>query len=364
MYWSSVLDTSHGHAVNPVMKEEYFQMLKDVREKYNIPDELVYGADKTGIQLGIGVTEQVIGPAGAKIQHQQWSGTWENITVLPAICADGISLAPTVIYKGEAFQTKWLQENPLDARYFSPHKTVIWAHFSHRMRYQKGYTSGEIGVAWLKDWDKQTKAKANGQLWLLLVDGHSLHYTLTFLEYAKDNHVVMLCYPSHSTHIYQGLDVVIFSVLKHVWSNEHDHFEAHGPAVTKLNFMAVYTKACAHTFTESNIQAAFAKTRVVPYNPDVVTTQMMAPSLMTLMTSLLPLSLANPVCEVVNLISHHNGQKHKHQETTDLEEQEEWRPVAMLQVDDLCDSTWVWCVWLQWFQVLILWSWSLSLWFG
>src|SRR6266702_977299 len=27
-----------------------------------------------------------------------------------------MSLAPTVIYKGEAFQTKWLQDNPLDAR--------------------------------------------------------------------------------------------------------------------------------------------------------------------------------------------------------------------------------------------------------
>jgi hypothetical protein len=52
--------------VNPIMKEEYFRMLKEVREKYNIPDELVYGVDEIGIQLGIGVTEQVIGPAGAK----------------------------------------------------------------------------------------------------------------------------------------------------------------------------------------------------------------------------------------------------------------------------------------------------------
>ena len=71
---------------------------------------------KPGIQSGIGVTERVIGPAGAKMQHQQRSGNRKNITVLPTICADGTSLPPTVIYKGEAFQTKWLQENPLDAR--------------------------------------------------------------------------------------------------------------------------------------------------------------------------------------------------------------------------------------------------------
>jgi Tc5 transposase DNA-binding domain len=128
MYWSTALDGSRGRAVNPVTKEEYFMILKEVREKYNIPDELVYGADETGIQSGIGVTERVIGSVGAKLQHQQRSGTRENITVLPTICADGTSIAPTIIYKGEAFQIKWLQDNPLNARYVSPNNTEIEAH--------------------------------------------------------------------------------------------------------------------------------------------------------------------------------------------------------------------------------------------
>ena len=116
MYWSSAMDSSRGRAVNPITKAEYFRLLKDVTEEYDIPDELVYGADETGIQTGVGTTERVIGPAGAKMQHQQRSGNRENITVLPTICADGTSVPPTVIYKGEAFQTKWLQDNPLDAR--------------------------------------------------------------------------------------------------------------------------------------------------------------------------------------------------------------------------------------------------------
>jgi hypothetical protein len=70
MYWSSALNGSLGCAMNMVTKEEYFRILKEVRENYNIPDELVYDADETGIQLCIGVTERVIGPAGAKL-HQQ-----------------------------------------------------------------------------------------------------------------------------------------------------------------------------------------------------------------------------------------------------------------------------------------------------
>ena len=123
MYWSSAMDSSRGRAVNPITKAEYFKLLKEVREEYDIADELVCGADETGVQTGIGVTERVIGPAGAKMQYQQRSGNRENITVLPTICADGTSesLPPTVIYKGEAFQMKWLQENPLDARYITLH---------------------------------------------------------------------------------------------------------------------------------------------------------------------------------------------------------------------------------------------------
>lgn len=117
MYWSSAMDTSRGRAVNPITKAEYFKIMKESRDDYDIPDYLVYGADETGIQTGIGVTERVIGPAGAKMQHQQRSGNRENITVLPTICADGTSVPPVVIYKGEAFQTKWNQDNPLDARY-------------------------------------------------------------------------------------------------------------------------------------------------------------------------------------------------------------------------------------------------------
>ena len=67
---------------------------------------------------------------------------------------------------------------------------------------------------WLKIFDKQTSEKANGKYRLLLVDGHTSHYSYKFLKYMWDHKIIVLYYPSHMTHIYQGLDVVIFSVLK------------------------------------------------------------------------------------------------------------------------------------------------------
>jgi hypothetical protein len=59
-----------------------------------------------------------------------------------------------------------------------------------------------------------TKKKSPGKYRLLLVDGHNSHYTIEFLLHACLNMIIVLCYPAHGTHVYQGLDVVIFLVLK------------------------------------------------------------------------------------------------------------------------------------------------------
>lgn len=171
----------------------------------------------------------------------------------------------------------------------------------------KGYTSGEIAVAWIKDWDNLTREKANGKHRLLIVDGHSSHFTVGFLEYARKNKIEVLCYPSHSTHVYQGLDVVIFSSLKRAWSDERDKFERTGPTVSKMNFVRVYAKAHVRSFTKENILAAFRKTGIVPFNPDVITDTMMAPSLETSVSTHLPLKLASPIQEIVDLVSHHRA---------------------------------------------------------
>lgn len=80
----------------------------------------------------------------------------------------------------------------------------------------KGWTNGEIGIEWIQLFDEETKGKLTrpGQYRLLLVDGHNSHYTRGFLRYARENNIAVLCYPAHTTHVYQGLDVAVFGALK------------------------------------------------------------------------------------------------------------------------------------------------------
>ncbi|KAJ7053688.1 hypothetical protein C8F01DRAFT_923423, partial [Mycena amicta] len=83
-YWSHALDKSRSRAVNETNKQEYFNLLERVVEGSGgddvIPAELIYGADESGFQKGIGQKERVIGRTGKKTQHQQRSGDRENIT--------------------------------------------------------------------------------------------------------------------------------------------------------------------------------------------------------------------------------------------------------------------------------------------
>ena len=59
---------------------------------------------------------------------------------------------------------------------------------------------------------------------MVLIDGHSSHYTLESLEYARDNNIVILGYPPHCTHVVQGLDVVCFAKMKEEFCKEIHEF--------------------------------------------------------------------------------------------------------------------------------------------
>lgn len=160
---------------------------------------------------------------------------------------------------------------------------------------KKGYTDGEIGRAWIEQFDRETKAKANGRRRLLLVDGHVSHYTRGFLQYAREHNIEVITYPSHSTHVYQGLDVVIFLPLKKNWTKARNQWERDGHTVDKTNFLRVYAEAHQQTLTEANIKAAFRKTGVIPFNPNVVTADMMALSKTTSISTLAPIRQTTPV---------------------------------------------------------------------
>ncbi len=79
---------------------------------------------------------------------------------------------------------------------------------------KKGWTDNVIGLEYAKHFEMQTRSKAQGRTCALYLDGHGSHITRAFLEHCRNHNIKVICYPAHTTHIYQGLDVIIFGPLK------------------------------------------------------------------------------------------------------------------------------------------------------
>jgi hypothetical protein len=115
---SRPLEDKRGRATNPHNNEAWWKLLGDTITKYKIKEENIYASDEVGIQAqGGGEREYVFGPRTKAVPYQQRSGTRENITTIVTICADGTSTPPAVIFKGNAYQVKWGENNPLNASY-------------------------------------------------------------------------------------------------------------------------------------------------------------------------------------------------------------------------------------------------------
>ncbi|EJD35529.1 hypothetical protein AURDEDRAFT_75231, partial [Auricularia subglabra TFB-10046 SS5] len=56
-------------------------------------------------------------------------------------------------------------------------------------------------------------------------DGHGSHLSIEFLRFAREHKICVLCYPPHTTHLLQGLEVVAFAQLKRIYAAEVKSFE-------------------------------------------------------------------------------------------------------------------------------------------
>ena len=177
---------------------------------------------------------------------------------------------------------------------------LTWRSLGYSM---KGWIDGTITPVWIEKFAAQTQRTAAGHPRLLIVDGHVSHYAQAFLEKARQYNIHVLCYPAHTTHQYQALDLSLFSPLKAAFAKARDRWErTHHEAVGKSNFLAVLGEAVVEAFTPANIRAAMADAGTWPINPAVVTPAMLAPSRESSWQTHLPLVPPTPVRHMAQLL--------------------------------------------------------------
>lgn len=126
-------------------------------------------------------------------------GSREWVSLLECISMDGGILAPQIIFKAKKKQAEWAW--------------VIQDRATNITFLETRWTNNKIGLFWFKETFKpQSWARMNGEdcYRLLFLDGHASHITREAIKFRENNKIILLCLPSHFTHLLQPLGVGIF----------------------------------------------------------------------------------------------------------------------------------------------------------
>jgi hypothetical protein len=231
---------------NPAVISPWFDLVRNVKAKYGILDEDTYNFDETGFQVGVGGSVKVVTASERRLKPLSIQpGDREWITLIACINAMGWSIPPFFILKAKHHDKAWYHKN--------------------------GWTTNDLGLAWLKHFIQHTEARTVGSHRLLIIDGHESHKLLEFQNLCEESKIIALCMPPHASHILQPLDVGCFAPLKQAYRTEiRGLADSHINHVDKKAFLATFLAVYEKAVSKSNILLSFRATGLVPLDLEVV----------------------------------------------------------------------------------------------
>lgn len=222
---------------------------------YAIADDDIWNMDEKGVMKGVGDNSRIIIPRNDPHANSIQPGNREWVSIIEAISAGGISIPPYVIFKGQRIRKSWFNDkiDPKIKVRVSPN----------------GWTDHDIAVEWIRHFGEYTAPRTAGKYRLLILDGHSSHVSLRFVEYCDQHKIIPLCLPPHWTHVLQPLDVGIFSALAKAYKALVSRDALFGAQrINNLQFLLIYQQA--RKTIVKNIPGAWRGAGLLPFNPDRV----------------------------------------------------------------------------------------------
>src|ERR1700761_61426 len=221
----------------------WFELVRNTIAKYGIHDMDIYNFDETGYMMGIISTATVVTSSDGRARAKRVQpGNREWVTVIQGVNSQGWAVPPFVIVAGKNHLSSWYQNSGF------PPDWVIGVT-------ENGWTTNEKGMDWIQHFDKNTRPRPIGGYRLLILDGHESHHSDEFEEYCKENNIITLCMPPHSSHILQPLDVGCFGPLKKSYGRQIEHLmRQQYTHITKEDFIPAFRTAFRDSLTEGNIK--------------------------------------------------------------------------------------------------------------
>jgi hypothetical protein len=205
-----------------------------------------------------------------RVTKARQDGSREFISLLACISATGRAIPPLLVYPGasQELRASWVEDVTKDSGV-------------HFIVSPSGWSSNKIGRTWLEQvFERYTKPARATTKRLLIVNGHSSHVNMEFVDWADRHGIILLILPPYTTHRLQPLNVGLFQPLSTGYSKQLEDLMSNSRglvSMTKALFYPLFKPAWDAAFTETNIQHAWQKSGIWPIYPHDILAQVTRP---------------------------------------------------------------------------------------
>ena len=229
---------------------KYFDLLEATIKENGLEGKQcqIFNCDESGFPFDADLPMVVV-EKGKKHPYSYVTGEKGQVTVLFCCSAGGYVIPPMVIFDRKSLKIEMTEGEVPGSMYGLS---------------DSGWMDGELFDLWFRHHFLAHIPPARPVL--LLLDGHSSHYTPSVINKAADEGIVLFCLPPHSTHITQPLDKTCFASLKRSWKEECHLHRVENPlkSINRYNFAKILHKAWLKGMTMHTVTTGFRVTGVYP----------------------------------------------------------------------------------------------------
>lgn len=235
----------------------FFTNMQEVMTKYKLSPTEIFNVDESGMGT-VQEPGNILAPKGQKRVGSVTS--WErgkNITVICCMNGAGRFIPPMIIFPRQRMSPVLQKGGPPGAAYACS---------------KNGWSNEELFMDWLKHFHEHVRPNTEKPV-LLILDNHYSHITLDAYDFCKNNGIIMLSIPPHTSHRLQPLDVTFFGPLKKAYNRECDVFMKvnHLKIIRPDDFAALFCKAYSSVATVAKGISGFKSTGICPLDVGIFT---------------------------------------------------------------------------------------------
>lgn len=231
---------------------EFYTNLENLLKIHHFTADRIVNFDETGITTVLNTPKVLAEKTQRQVGQIVSSERGELITFGGIITAIGNTIPPIFVFPRVNYKSHFLLGSPEG---------------SLGLASRTGWINGDLFLEVLKHIQKHMNSTTERPI-LLLCDNHESHISIEAINYSRENGIVYLSFPPHTSHKLQPLDVAVFGPFKcklKVAFNDW-HINHPGKALSIYEIPPLAKLAYFESFTVKNITSAFTKPGIWPFN--------------------------------------------------------------------------------------------------